>query len=316
MSKNAKRLLTAALLIAGLMLPTFAAAPEINENVVSIGCVSVSTLGNIQFVSETGASGTPGAEFSFGLKLGENWVLRGIEIFDADKNPIDFDITGIYHYSFTIPEGGAKILARSEDHATAARADAVVELWKLADKPVVDYLMTYSDVSADADYCEAVRWAESEGLITVGENFRPDDPITREELAVIIYRRACTLGLDTDDDFCILLDSVDRDSVSEWALEAVCWNVTHDVMNEFSGASGYFKPQEYLTRNDLFETICALNKLYESNIKNGIPSDENPAEGALDGENNETESESAAKTAPVKCPPINIGSFFTWNGCN
>ena len=316
MSNNAKRLLTAALLIAGLMLPTFAAAPEVNENVVNIGCVSVSTLGNIQFESEKSESVTPGAEFSFGLKLGENWVLRGIEIFDADKNPIDFDITGIYHYSFTIPEGGAKILARSEDHATAARADAVVELWKLADKPVVDYLMTYSDVSADADYCEAVRWAESEGLITVGENFRPDDPITREELAVIIYRRACALGLDTDDDFCILLDSVDRDSVSEWALEAVCWNVTHDVMNEFSGASGYFKPQEYLTRNDLFEIISALNKLCDPRVEDGISSNAKPANGAFEGEDSEAEEEPAIKRAPVKCPPINIGSFFNWNGSN
>ena len=72
MSNNAKRLLTAALLFAGLMLPTFAAAPEVNENVVSIGCVSVSTLGNIQFESEKSESATPGAEFSFGLKLGEN----------------------------------------------------------------------------------------------------------------------------------------------------------------------------------------------------------------------------------------------------
>ena len=298
MLKNAKRSFAAVVAAAMLALPALAAddlpcvpiAPEVNENTVNIGCVSAETLGNIIFEADEKPAES-GKSFGFGLKLGENWVLRGIEIFDADKNPVDFDITGIYHYRFTVPETGAKIMARSEDHSPATRAESVMSLWKLAGEPVVDYLMTYTDVDAESEYCEAIRWAASEGLITVTEKFRPDDPITREELAVVVYRRAVKLGLGTDEDVCELLDSVDRDSISEWALEAVCWNVANGVMNEFSGASGYFKPQEHLTRNDLSEAVNALIKL----------------------ENDEREEDEEIRKAPAKCAPINIGFYPNCN---
>lgn len=322
MQKNAKRSFAAVAAAALLALPAFAAddlpcgpiAPEVNENTVNIGCVSAETLGNITFETDE-KTAEPGKSFGFGLRLGENWVLRGIEIFDADKNPVDFDITGIYRYSFTVPETGAKIKARSEDHSPATRAESVMSLWKLAGEPVVDYLMIYTDVDAESEYSEAIRWAASEGLITVTDKFRPDDPVTREELAVVIYRGAEKLGLDTDEDCCKLLDSVDRDSVSEWALEAVCWNVANGVMNEFSGASGYFKPQEYMTRNDLSEAIDALVKLGKK-----VKEPEN-SERSDDAERSDTKADdeksgaedSGAKRFPSKCPPINIGFFPNCN---
>ena len=289
MSKNAKRLLTTAVLLCGMTLPALAALPPVIERKSDIGCVSVSTIGDIGFIADENVA-VPGKSFGFGLTLGENWVLRGIEIFDKDKNPLDFDITGIYRYSFTLPKDGASIFARAEDHALTTRAECVTALWEIAGKPVVDYLMLYTDVSPESDYCEAVRWAASEGLITAGEKFRPDDQLTREELAVVIYRGAKKLGLEDDNDICALPESVDRDSVSDWATEAVCWNISEGVMNEFSGASGYFKPQEAITRYELSDVISSLMKL--SDEKNEDKKDE----------------EKDDKTcAPAKSRPINAG---------
>ncbi len=261
MSNRAKRILTFAVVCAEMLLPMSAALPTVLENESEIGCVTVKTIGEVELVENSDAAS--GQKFEFALDLGEGWVLRGIEIFDGAKNPIEFDITGIYQYNFVVPEGGARIFVRSEDHKTATRAECISALWELAEKPCVDFIMSYTDVSEEAEYAEAVRWAEFEGLISSGESFRPDEPITREELAVIVYRRALKMELYSDKDVCVLPESVDRDSVSEWALEAVCWNISNGIMNEFSGAAGYFMPQENVTRNELSEAVASLMKLSE-----------------------------------------------------
>ena len=68
----------------------------------------------------------------------------------------------------------------------------VTALWALEGRPVVNYLMDFSDVDPAASYGKAVRWAASEGIAGGygGGLFGPDDPITREQLAVISLRQA------------------------------------------------------------------------------------------------------------------------------
>ena len=235
--------------------------PEDSPAVGLFETLKVRTLGDITFDSD--CEPLAGETFSFSLTLGKDWVLRGIEILDSNKMPLDFDIEGIYKYSFVMPEGDVTILLRSEDHGISSRADAVFALWKLAGKPVVDYALLFADVDEETDYAEAVRWAASERIVSSGEFFRPEEPITREELAVIVYRYFIKAvgedAIETDEtcDFA----AVDRESVSEWALDAVCWNVENEIMDEFSGASGYFKPQESLTRHELKDTISALGRI-------------------------------------------------------
>lgn len=252
-----KRFITAALTAALLAFP--ASALDEGNMVNILGSVTVNTIGDITF--DGSFVGTSDNSFSFDISLGNSWVLRGIEVIDKSGNSIDFEITGKYSYSFEVPDDGAVIFARSEDHGTASRADAVVSIWKLAGSPMLECEPSYSDVSVTSDYFHAITWAEAEGIINSGEIFRPDDPITREELAVVLYRRAMALELEEENDKCSLLDSVDRDSISEWALEAVCWNVSNGVMKEASGASGYFMPQASLTRNELNETIDMLVRM-------------------------------------------------------
>ena len=73
---------------------------------------------------------------------------------------------------------------------TLTRAMLVTILWRQAERPVVNYLMRFSDVPEDQWYSEAVRWAASEQLVNgYGDGrFGPDDPIIQEHLSLIFQR--------------------------------------------------------------------------------------------------------------------------------
>ena len=73
---------------------------------------------------------------------------------------------------------------------TLTRAMLVTILWRQAEKPVVNYLMEFSDVPQGQWYSEAIRWAASEQLVNgYGDGrFGTDDPITQEHLDLIFQR--------------------------------------------------------------------------------------------------------------------------------
>ena len=73
---------------------------------------------------------------------------------------------------------------------TLTRAMLVTILWQQAQKPAVNYLMQFSDVSQGQWYSEAVRWAASEKLVGgYGDGrFGTNDPITQEHLGLIFQR--------------------------------------------------------------------------------------------------------------------------------
>ena len=74
--------------------------------------------------------------------------------------------------------------------APLTRAMLVTILWRQAEKPVVNYLMQFSDVPEGQWYSEAVRWAASEKLVAgYGDGcFGANDPITQEQLNLIFQR--------------------------------------------------------------------------------------------------------------------------------
>lgn len=102
------------------------------------------------------------------------------------------------------------------------RAELASMLYEKAGKPVVNYAMSYSDVAEDASYAEAVRWAASEGLISgYGDgSFGPNDVVTREQAAVILWRCAGTPMLM---DYPGLSQYEDADEISRFAQQAMAW---------------------------------------------------------------------------------------------
>ena len=73
---------------------------------------------------------------------------------------------------------------------TLTRAMLVTILWRQAEKPVVNYLMQFSDVPEGQWCSEAVRWAAGKKLVNgYGDGrFGPNDPITQKQLNLIFQR--------------------------------------------------------------------------------------------------------------------------------
>ena len=70
------------------------------------------------------------------------------------------------------------------------RAQIVTFLWRAAGSPVVNYAMDLADVSGDAYYAEAVRWALSQGITTgtADGRFSPNAPCTRAQAVTFLFR--------------------------------------------------------------------------------------------------------------------------------
>ena len=133
---------------------------------------------------------------------------------------------------------------------TTTRGQIVTILWRLSGSPVVNYLMDFDDVDPAAYYGEAIRWAASEGIAGGYGNgsFGPDDPITREQLAVMLHRYAqhqgydVSIGEDTN-----ILSYADAFDVSEYAVSALQWACGAGIISG-TGDGSTLTPQGEATR--------------------------------------------------------------------
>ena len=113
------------------------------------------------------------------------------------------------------------------------RAQIVTILWRIEGSKVVNYAMKFKDVASDSWYAEAIRWAASEDVVTgySDEAFGPNDSVTREQLATILYRYAKYKGMDVTGKVAELDKFSDGASVSAYALPAMKWAVGSQIIN-------------------------------------------------------------------------------------
>lgn len=106
------------------------------------------------------------------------------------------------------------------------RAQLVTILWRLEGGPETNGAVRFGDVAGGAWYTQAVRWAAGCGVVKGYDNgcFGPDDAVTREQMAAILYRYAqhkgydVSAGKDTN-----ILSFNDAFAVSEYAIPAMQW---------------------------------------------------------------------------------------------
>ncbi len=112
-----------------------------------------------------------------------------------------------------------------------SRGMLVTILYSLAGKPQTN-AVSFSDVDSNAWYAQAVAWAASKNIVAGYDNgtFGPNDPLTREQTAAILYRFAQVQGLDTNASTSLSGFS-DQDDVQEWALPAMEWAVTSGLIS-------------------------------------------------------------------------------------
>ncbi len=114
---------------------------------------------------------------------------------------------------------------------------------------------TFSDVTADHPNFTAIAWCKASGTVSgyPDGTFRPENPITREEVAVLLWNgrgRPEAAGP---------APYADRDAVSPWALEAVDWAYGERLM---SGSGGSFTPRSNITRGEGAAVVMRCGKMY------------------------------------------------------
>ena len=130
----------------------------------------------------------------------------------------------MYVYSKGIMSGTGK--TTFEPNTATNRAMFVTVAWRLENTPNAGNISAFTDVESTAWYTEAVAWAYENGIASgFGDGtFGPKELLTREQLAVFLYKYAEYKGYDLT--ITGNIDSFsDKDSVSPWAKDAVTWAV-------------------------------------------------------------------------------------------
>lgn len=140
-----------------------------------------------------------------------SWYYDAVK-FVYDKGIMD----GVSYYKFA-PD------------ATITRGMVVTMLWRMAGEPY-EAAAGFTDVAAGRYYTTAVAWAAKNGIVEgmTATTFAPDQAITREQLASILYRYTKWLGFSgygSD-----ISGYTDAGKVSSYAYDAMSWAVRSGVV--------------------------------------------------------------------------------------
>ena len=122
--------------------------------------------------------------------------------------------------------------------APATREMVSMALWEMDGSPVVNYILPFTDVDQEASYADAVRYVASKKIVNGvgGGAFLPEGSVTREQLAVMLYRCAKSAELDVSvGEDTNILSYTDSFEWSDWAVQALQWAVGSGVLEEKDG---------------------------------------------------------------------------------
>ena len=128
---------------------------------------------------------------------------------------------------------------------TMTRGMLVTTLYRMAGSPSLeneDLGYPFADVPGDAWYADGVYWARLAGVVGgySEDQFGPDDPVTREQIAAILWRYAGSPAAESGTDF------ADEGSISAYAAQAVDWARANGIVNGVE--DNRFLPQSSATR--------------------------------------------------------------------
>lgn len=164
-------------------------------------------------------------------------VLYGVWYHDSVDYMIQNEYMNGMSASVFAPEG------------VTTRAQLVQILYRIEGNPdVTGAKNPFTDVLNDNWYTDAIVWAASNGIVKgVTETaFAPDDPITREQIAVILYRYTGATAPETNG----LSAFPDEKNTSDWAKDALNWAIANELINGVGHSDGgsYLEPLSNATR--------------------------------------------------------------------
>ena len=140
---------------------------------------------------------------------------------------------------------------RFSPYGTATRGMLVTILYRMENEPRCFGSAAFSDVKPGAYYEKAVVWASQNNIVSgyTDGTFRPDAPVTREQLASILYRYTLYRGQDVSaGETTSLTGYGDAQAVSSYALPAMRWACGTGILQ---GANGKLSPNGLATRAQL-----------------------------------------------------------------
>lgn len=133
---------------------------------------------------------------------------------------------------------------------TMTRAMLVTVLWRLAGKRAAAAPAPFSDVPAGEYYAGAVAWAAENGIVNGvdAQHFAPEENVTREQLAAILFRYAALRRVDTGTRAALSAFS-DGERVSAYAADALAWaSAVRLIRGTQEGTALLLDPQGSATR--------------------------------------------------------------------
>ena len=240
-------------------------------------------------VSVSPKNASQGDRVTVTVKPDEGYELDSLKVFDKNGKELELTDKGDGRFTFIMPAGRVEVKATFteevkispfRDVSTDAyyyeavkwaqkkgitggigdglfgpnqpctRAQIVTFLWRAAGSPVVNYAMDLADVSGDAYYAEAVRWALSQGITTGTADglFAPDATCTRAQGMTFLFRasKASADGAPAFSDV----------AADAYYAEAVKWATDNGITN--GTTSSTFSPGSGCTRAQIVTFLWRL----------------------------------------------------------
>lgn len=225
-----------------------------------------------------GFAGKPAAVFT---RSEENGRLVYVETRTAEKSVTFLPFAHASYYAVALPyedmkngdaffEAAAKAyliaLMNGTTPTTFSPAETVTRgmlatlLYRMAGSPAVSGSAAFPDVAAGQYYHDPVVWAVSKGVISgyPDGSFKPTDPVTREQLAVMLYRYAKAAGISTDIENPLGIENTtDRGSIAPYALEAMTWAYNSRLI---MGTGTLLSPTRAATRGETAQILIRFTE--------------------------------------------------------
>ena len=135
---------------------------------------------------------------------------------------------------------------------TMTRSMLATTLYREAGSPAVSGSDAFTDTQEDAWYADAVLWASQEGVISGYGNglFGTNDPVSREQIATILWRYAGSPSADAGQDF------ADESEIASYAVAAVDWARANGVVNGADGNRLFLVNQKH----SIFQLVAIRRK--------------------------------------------------------
>ncbi len=164
----------------------------------------------------------------------------------------------LYAYKNKLVSGTSETTFSPDEILT--RGTMVTLLYRMENQPQAPE-NTFVDVEKGMWYEAPIAWAAQQGIVLgVGEGlFAPDDAITREQIAVILFKYARMKGEDVSKT-ASLSGYTDKDTVSDWALDAMGWALGQGLIKGTSDTT--LSPGNNATRAEI---VTILMRYLERN---------------------------------------------------